>query len=243
VEEVENPTKSPTLNVVVSASFPAAEIFGIKLVNGKQTQAVISFTNNEPEPVVVAFVGGSLWTPDFDPQGSRIVRNLSTVQYGVQIPAGEKETVPYSFVTDMHPQELRLNLAAVVGDQENSFYTFQAFNGTVSVVEPNTSVFDPQIIFLYLFLLGLFGTVIYFFYNIWVAPYFAPKRRGGERTKRPAAKKVDEAVPVGGADGPAVSTGAKPYNEEWIPQHHMQRPDAKRVKSGGPRPKSRGKAE
>jgi len=130
--------------VIVSASFPAAEIFGIKLVNGKPTEAVLSFTNNEPEPVVVAFVGGSLWTPDFDPEGSRIVRNLTTVQYGVQIASGEKETVPFNFVTDMHPQELRLNLVAVVGDQENMFYTFQAFNGTVNIVEPNTSIFDPQ---------------------------------------------------------------------------------------------------
>lgn len=131
------------LAVTVSASFPDAEIFGIKLVNGKTTNSVLSFSNEEPDSVVVQFVGGALWTPDFDPQGSRIVRNLTTKQYAVEVAPGEKQSLPFNFQTNMHPQELRLNLAAVVS-QGNSFHTLQAFNGTVAVVEPDTSLFDPQ---------------------------------------------------------------------------------------------------
>lgn len=130
--------------MTASASFPDAEIFGIKLVNGRQTNVKLSFTNEEPEPVTVQFVGGSLWTPDFDPAGSRIVRNLTTKQYAVQIPAGEKQSLPFAFQTNMHPQELRLNLAAVIM-KESTFYTVQAFNGTVAVAEPDTSIFDPQL--------------------------------------------------------------------------------------------------
>jgi len=142
-EEVGSPSTSPTLNVAVSASFPDAEIFGIKLVNGKPTDAILSFSNEEPEPVTVQFVGGSLWTTDFDPTGSRIVRNLTTKQYAVEIAPGEKHNLPYSFQTNMHPQELRLNLAAMIS-QDTTFFTVQAFNGTVAVVEPDTSLFDPQ---------------------------------------------------------------------------------------------------
>jgi hypothetical protein len=142
-EDVEAPSTSPTLSVAVSASFPDAEIFGIKLVNGRPVDAMVSFANQEPESITVQFIGGSLWTPDFDPQGSRIVRNLTTKQYAVEIPAGEKQSLPFRFQTNMHPQELRLNIAAVVS-QENSFYTMQAFNGTVAVVDPDTSFFDPQ---------------------------------------------------------------------------------------------------
>lgn len=129
--------------MTASASFENAEIFGIKLVNGNPTNVKLSFINEEPEPVTVQFAGGSLWTPDFDPSGSRIVRNLTTKQYALEIPAGEKQTLPYSFATNMHPQELRLNLAAVVS-KDNAFYTVQVYNGTVAVVEPDSSIFDPQ---------------------------------------------------------------------------------------------------
>ena len=144
VDDDGNPTAPKTLAVSVSAVFPSAEIFGIKLVNGKPTKALVSFVNEEPEPVMVNFIGGSLWTLDFDPQGSHIVRNLTTTRYNVEIPAGEKESLAYNFATELHPQELRLNLATILSDSKGSFYTVPAFNETVSIVEPDTSIFDPQ---------------------------------------------------------------------------------------------------
>ncbi|KAI9816878.1 MAG: hypothetical protein M1827_001523 [Pycnora praestabilis] len=250
-EEVEDPSSTPNLAVTVSASFPNAEIFGIKLINGHPTQALLSFTNDEASPVSVAFIGGSLWTPNNDPQGTRIVRNLTTTKYNVEIPAGQKESLSYNFATELQPQDLRLNLAAVLTDSNNAYYTLQAFNETVSIVEPATSLFDPQIIFLYLILAAIFGGTSYFIYNTWIATLFPQKRRGGkggERAKRSSgqSKKVDPAdqVSVIGADGPAVTSKAMAYDESWIPAGHMNRPEARRVKSGGPaRTKSRGKAE
>ncbi|KAI9711808.1 MAG: hypothetical protein M1820_001953 [Bogoriella megaspora] len=248
VEEVEEipeedtkngPGTTPNLQVAVSASFPQSEIFGIKLVNGHPTQAVLSFENNEPGPVTVAFIGGSLWTPPMVTPDPQLLRNLTTIRYMVEIPAGEKESLVYSFATEMHPQDLTLSLVAVIGDGEGSFYTLQAFNETVSVVEAPTSIFDPQIIFLYIFLAAAFAGTCFFIYNTWVAQLFPQKRRGGkggERAKRSSglSKKVDPAdqVSVIGADGPAVTSGAQVYDESWIPQHHIQRPEAKRINSG-----------
>lgn len=142
-EEIEDPGKTAAINVQVNAHFPDAEIFGIKLVNGKPTTISVSVSNHEPEPVSVQFVGGSLWTLDFESSPSRIVRNLTTKQYGVQVPPGESENLPYVFKTNLHPQELRLNLAAVVA-KGNTFYTQQAFNSTVQILEPESSLFDPQ---------------------------------------------------------------------------------------------------
>lgn len=142
-EELEDPSTSPVLNVKVDAKFPDAEIFGIKIVNGKPANVQLSVSNQEPEAVSVQFVGGSLWTPDNDPSGARIVRNLTSKQYGVVVPPGESQTLPFSFQTNMHPQELRLNLAAIIG-KGNEFFSQQAFNGTVQVVEPDSSIFDPQ---------------------------------------------------------------------------------------------------
>lgn len=101
----------------------------------------MSFSNDEEAPITVNFVGGALVAPDGT---GRVVRNLTTTSYGVEIPAGEKQTLPFSFATEMQPQDLQLSLASVISDSEGTFYTVQAFNGTVSVVEPEASIFDPQ---------------------------------------------------------------------------------------------------
>lgn len=97
-------------------------------------------------------------------------------------------------------------------------------------------------IFLYLVLLGAFAGTVYFVYNTWITTFFPQKKgrgKGGERAKRSSAgtKKVDPAdqVSVVGADGPAVTSGAKAYDESWIPASHLQRPEAKRVRSGTPK--------
>ena len=113
-------------------------------MNGQPTQALLSFSNEEPEPVSVAFIGGSLWTTAFPQQGPQIVRNLTTTRYNVEIPAGQSESISYKFATELQPQDLKLNLAAVVTDSEGTPYTLSAFNETVSIVEPETSIFDPQ---------------------------------------------------------------------------------------------------
>jgi hypothetical protein len=140
----EDKLQSLKLAVSVAATFPEAEIFGIKLVNGKPTKALLSISNEEPEPVTVKFIGGVLWTPPFDPQGSRIVRNLTATRYNVEIPAGEKQSLPYNFVTELHPQDLRLELAAIMSSSDGKDFAIQAFNETISIVEPDTSIFDPQ---------------------------------------------------------------------------------------------------
>ncbi|RMZ85618.1 hypothetical protein DV737_g547, partial [Chaetothyriales sp. CBS 132003] len=214
------------------------KIFGIKLVNGKPTSSLIIVSNEDSDPITVQFAIGSLWTPDFDPAGSRIVRNLTHKHFGVEVAPGEKKTLPYSFQTNLHPQELRLALAAVI-TQDTNLYTIPAFNSTVAVVEPDTSIFDPQIIFLYLFLLACVVGVGYFFYNIWIVPYLPNKKKSGSsRRAAPAKQPVTPGRPTSDSEGAATTTGSKTYNEEWIPSHHTQRPEARRVKSAA-KPKNK----
>ncbi|KAJ5894061.1 hypothetical protein N7495_005752 [Penicillium taxi] len=223
-ETVEAETRSYAVSA--EASFPSSEIFGVKLVNGHPTQALIAFTNEEPNPVTVNFVGGTLWNLE---EASKVVRNLTATRYALEIPAGKKEVISYDFATEMHPQDLRLNIAAILSDSEGNFFSAQAFNGSVSVVEPETSIFDPQIIFLYFFLLACAGGISYFFYTVWIAPYFPQKRKSKSDEKR-APKPVVE------SPSPVVASSTT-YNTDWIPDHHINRPEARKVK--GARSKSR----
>ncbi|KAL8754023.1 MAG: hypothetical protein Q9184_005243, partial [Pyrenodesmia sp. 2 TL-2023] len=144
----QEPAQSPALSVQISTSFPSLEIFGIKLINNHPTLAVLSIENNEGFPISVVFVGGSLWTLPNTPSSPpvpQIVRNLTTTRYNaVEIPAGEKESVEYRFTTELHPQELVLNLAAVVRGEGGEVVTIPAFNETVAVVEAEMGFFDPQ---------------------------------------------------------------------------------------------------
>lgn len=97
---------------------------------------------------------------------------------------------------------------------------------------------NPDRIFLYIFLLACAVGVGYAFYYIWVVPYFPQLQQKKPKGQRP----VKKAEPVDAdSQGPAVTTGSKGYDESWIPAHHLQRPEARRVKSGGPRPKTKGK--
>jgi hypothetical protein len=132
----------------VDIKFPDAEIFGVNLVNGRATKSVLDFTNNEAEPIQISLIGGVLATLQPLPPGAHpsmaIVRNLTSAKYGVEIPAGAQQSLPYTFTTDMNPQDLRLQIVAIVQSQEGLVYQLQAYNSTVSVVEAPTSIFDPQ---------------------------------------------------------------------------------------------------
>lgn len=86
------------------------------------------------------------------------------------------------------------------------------------------------------------GTM-YFVYKTWLETLFPQTKRhgkGGERARRSLAgtKKavpVDEQLSVIGADGPAVTNkdlAQKAYDEQWIDPSHLNRPTARRVKSG-----------
>lgn len=116
----------------------------MKLVNGHATQAVLSFANAEPEPVTVRMIGGSLWTLDAPgAPAAHIVRNLTTVPYNVEVPAGTNQSLTFNFAQELHPQDLRLLIAAVVDKGEQAFQV-PVYNSTVTVVEAPVSLLDPQ---------------------------------------------------------------------------------------------------
>ncbi|TID19006.1 signal sequence receptor alpha chain [Venturia nashicola] len=241
--EVKVAEQLPQLSLAVTASFPNSDIFGVKLVNRHATQALLSFSNAEPEPVNIRLIGGSLWTLEAPGKPEPyILRNLTTVPYNVEVPAGTNQSLTYNFAQELYPQDLRLVLGAVVDKGENAFQV-AIFNSTVTVVEAPLSFFDPQILFIYLLLAAMFAGTLYFIYNTWIKTLFPQTKRrgkGGERArtstqgKKTAVAPADQ-VSVIGADGPAV-TG---FDSSWIPPNHLQRPEPKRIRSGTPKNKPR----
>lgn len=134
------------LNVGVNVSFPDAEIFGVKMVNGRPTRALLHITNNEDTEVNVLLGLGALLTPTDvpgAPETPQVVRNLTGTKFGTTIPPKSKETLTYSFATIMHPQELTLELKTIIARGQNMF-TLTVFSETVSIVEAPVSIFDPQ---------------------------------------------------------------------------------------------------
>ncbi|KAI2784946.1 hypothetical protein F4815DRAFT_143816 [Daldinia loculata] len=227
------------LKAEVIATFPEADdIFGVKLVNGRPTKAVIDVTNNEDEPILIAFLGGQLLspkalTPEDNPTAS-VIRNLTTVRYDITIPAGEKQSLPYSFVLDMLPQDVRLQIVAVVSNSANQIFQVGVYDQTVSIVEAPTSIFDPQIIFLYVVLTAAFAGTSYFVYKTYIEALFpqakrTPSTKPSKKGRTPAP--VVEKEPLSGGEGSATGTD-KGYDESWIPSDHLNRPAARRVKSG-----------
>ncbi|KAI1135674.1 hypothetical protein F5Y05DRAFT_394080 [Hypoxylon sp. FL0543] len=230
------------LKVDVVATFPEADdIFGVKLVNGRPTKAVIDITNNEDEPIIVAGIGGQLVDPrgvgPKDNPSAAIVRNLTGIRYEATIPAGEKQSLPYSFVLDMQPREVRLQLLAAIGNSANQLFQVGVYDQTVNIVEAPTSIFDPQIIFLYLVLTGVFAGTCYFVYKTWIEALFPQTKRAAKPSKKvraqPDLQSGDEASFASG-------TGSdKGYDESWIPSDHLNRPTARRVKSGAAKSKAK----
>jgi hypothetical protein len=108
----------------------------------------VEVTNHEEGSIQLSFVGGILSTTNELPAGAPItagvLRNITAVRYDLFIEPGEKKSVPYSFALDMQPQDVVLQLIAVVSNSKGQLFQIQAYNQTASIVEPPTSFFDPQ---------------------------------------------------------------------------------------------------
>lgn len=90
----------------------------------------------------------------------------------------------------------------------------------------NTDIYGS--IFLYLVLSGVFAGAGYVVYKTWIETLFPQTKRSGAKPKTKKVEAAPEVVDTAAATG----VDGKSYDESWIPDHHINRPSAKRVKSG-----------
>jgi hypothetical protein len=130
----------------VNVSFPDAEIFGVKLVNGRPTRSLITVANHEDEPVTVLVASAGLLTPVGGPNAPdppQSLRNMTAAKFGKVVQPHTAETLEYSYSTIMQPQDVTLELKTIISKGDR-IVTLQVFKETVSVVEAPVSLFDPQ---------------------------------------------------------------------------------------------------
>ncbi|KAJ3563294.1 hypothetical protein NP233_g9032 [Leucocoprinus birnbaumii] len=121
---------------------------------------------------------------------------------------GVKLNLPYIFHSEFKTGDARLELWLEHSDEDQK-YRVNAFDGIVTIVEPEISWLDWKMWTTYLVVAGLLGGLSYFAY-LTFAPQ--PKKRTKKTTPTVSA-------PV----GTVTATGAGGYQEEWIPEHHLRK--------------------
>lgn len=161
---------------------------------------------------------------------------------------GKPLQVPFDFFPEFKPQQLGVEFRMTVNDavsgnvdrsckalqlapetvfspqQTGKKHNIHAYTGTVTVVEPKKSWFDPQLLSLYALLAGIVGTAIY-----WASKNFPGSKTISKRKERQAGIKSTPKAATTGTKGqtiptPTASTSA--YDESWIPEHHLKREGA-----------------
>lgn len=230
-------TSMPSLAVSISTSFPSSsDDLGIRILNGRKTSAILEFINSEAEPIIVSSVKGALFgleAPQADAKlSASLIHNLTAASYNIEIQAGEKRTIPFAFTTNFQPQDFRLNIAANISHREGT-YQVQAFDEIVKVLDSATSIFDPQILFLYILLVAFAGIFVFWAYKSWIQPLLPQTKlstKSGENIKR-SSNVTETPGPENQARAVSSSaTGQKLYDESWIPEHHIKKTATKRGK-------------
>lgn len=109
---------------------------------------------------------------------------------------------------------------------------------------PASSPADQNSIFLYIFLTGAFGATLYFVYKTWIEALFpqakrtSTARKGRKAAPAVAAEPTAADAALSGNESTGAGTGAEDFDASWIPAHHLNKPVAKRVKSGAAKKKT-----
>ncbi|KAK9246575.1 hypothetical protein V1506DRAFT_534626 [Lipomyces tetrasporus] len=216
VEEVFEPDEGPDAppQFLLKTKFLESEnTYPPIIYNTQSTNLEITLQNEEDSEAIVQVAGGAL----FEIGNDTAIENITAVRVGpLAVAPHTTQTVGYNFVLDREPKDYFLRVGLLI-EYEGQLVQYLGYNSTITVQDPPLSYFDPQMIFLYIILSGIFGVGGYFVYNNYVKSYLAPKKTSGK-------KRAKSATPVTPSNTTAETTGtdSKGYDESWIPEHHLR---------------------
>ncbi|KAI8140605.1 hypothetical protein BJV82DRAFT_691589, partial [Fennellomyces sp. T-0311] len=189
-------------NLEVTADFPDNP-FGL-ITNGQRNKVVLTLANKDKADFSVLAVSGKVTLPE---QPDKILRNLTSLRYDLTVPVDGSVEIPYLFHSEFAPGEHALTVYIdVMGDEK--LLRVVGYNGIITVVDPETSWMDPQLIFLYI-VLGAVGLGIA--YIIREAFFGGAGKTTKKVSKEPATKPSHR-----------DEKGNMILDESWIPQDQLK---------------------
>ncbi|KAF9532589.1 hypothetical protein CPB83DRAFT_890781 [Crepidotus variabilis] len=205
--ETENTTQkavSSDPEVLAIATFPESNVFN-HVTNGQKTNLVITLENKSKHTVTLQAISAALLNPDTN----ALTKNLTSMKYKAPLLENVKMQIPFSFYSETKPGDHRLNIW-VEHSTEAGKFKVEAYDGIVTIVDPDFSIFDFKLLTSYAMVLLILGGAGYAAYVS-----FVPQPKKGKKAVA-GTSSVSEPVAV-------TATGAGGYQEEWIPEHHLKK--------------------
>jgi len=192
--------------ITATATFPEDNPFG-HVTNGERNKINVNIRVSSDQNITVRSIAGSFHNPDtYD-----LIRNTSSLSYGVHLISGSQTTLPYQFHSELKSGDIRLRIwVDHTIEGSDTKHRVEAFDSVVTIVEPPVSFLDWKMLSTYLIVLMALGGLGYVGYTNFF-PNSAPRRR-----HQTSKEKISKPV------GTVTATGAGGYEEEWIPAHHIK---------------------
>ncbi|KAJ1983075.1 hypothetical protein H4R34_001497 [Dimargaris verticillata] len=196
---------TPNLSLATSLTSKIAST----IHNGEKNSLVVNAKNNDDQVLLIERIRAYLVDPE---DHERVIRTLEPARFTTKVHATGEANLAYRFVPYLDHERVTLIVNVEFADKAGNKFSKTAYKETVSIVEPPTFGFDPQLWSIYL----MFG-VVALGLGYWAADLFGGSKP--QKPKNPALAALDDARGVSGESA-----------DDWVPSHH-QAPLTKKTKS------------
>ncbi|KAJ1966567.1 hypothetical protein H4R35_006966, partial [Dimargaris xerosporica] len=197
-----------TPNLNLATSFPSRSASTV--YNGEKNSLVVNAKNDDDEMLLIERIRAYLVDPE---DHERVIRTLEPARFTTKVHPAGQANLAYRFVPYLDHERVTLIINVEFADKAGNKFSKTAYKESVSVVEPPTFGFDPQLWSIYL----MFGVAV-LGVGYWITVSFGESKP--KKPKNPALVALDDARGVSGESA-----------DDWVSSHHHQTPLTKKSKS------------